>query len=98
MKKETEAIPVNGVDSNGKKSKKSNQQVFDEFKQQKIPLARIKKIMKMDDDVTMVGAEVPILFSKACEMFITELTIKAYYNSEMQERKTLKNEDLTQAI
>ena len=54
--------------------------------------------MKMDDDVTMVGAEVPILFSKACELFITELTIKAYYNSEMQERKTLKNEDLTQAI
>ena len=48
-------------------------------------------MMKMDEDVKMVGAEVPILFSKACEMFITELTIKANYNAEMQERKTVKS-------
>ena len=57
--------------------------MFEDFRQQKIPLARIKKIMKLDDDVKMVGGEVPILFSKACEMFITELSIKAYYNSEI---------------
>lgn len=51
--------------------------------------------MKDDEDVSMVGSEVPILFAKACEMFITELTIKGYYNAEKDDRKTLKRIDLS---
>jgi hypothetical protein len=30
----------------------------------------------------MISAEAPILFAKACEMFIIEMTIKGYYNAE----------------
>jgi hypothetical protein len=58
--------------------------------------------MKSDEDVRvslfqnnqlfyfkMISAEAPILFAKACEMFISELTIKGYYNAEKNERKTL---------
>ena len=41
------------------------------FKDQILPLARIKKIMKMDDDVKMISAEAPLLFAKAAQMFIT---------------------------
>lgn len=37
----------------------------------------------------MISAEAPVLFAKACEMFIAELTIKGYYNAERSERKTL---------
>jgi nuclear transcription factor Y gamma len=37
----------------------------------------------------MISAEAPILFAKACEIFISELTIKGYYNAEKNERKTL---------
>lgn len=39
-----------------------------------LPLARIKRIMKSDEDVRMISAEAPVLFAKACEMFILELT------------------------
>ena len=42
--------------------------------------------------------QVAILFAKACEMFIAELTIKGYYNAEKNERKTLQRKDIAVAI
>lgn len=47
-----------------------------DYKNQQLPLARIKKIMKSDEDVRMISAEAPVLFAKACEMFILELTLR----------------------
>jgi len=41
-----------------------------------LPLARIKRIMKSDEDVRMIRAETPVLFARACELFILELTIR----------------------
>ena len=41
-----------------------------------LPLARIKRIMKSDEDVRMIRAEAPVLFAKACELFILELTLR----------------------
>ena len=49
------------------------------FKIHKLPLARIKKIMKSDEDVRMISAETPALFAKACEMFIIELAQRSFY-------------------
>ena len=43
-----------------------------DFKNHNLPLARIKKIMKSDEDVRMISSEAPALFAKACEMFILE--------------------------
>jgi hypothetical protein len=38
-----------------------------------LPLARIKKIMKSDEDVRMISSEAPALFAKACELFVLEV-------------------------
>ena len=38
----------------------------DYFKNHSLPLARIKKIMKSDEDVRMISIETPVLFAKAC--------------------------------
>lgn len=46
----------------------------------------------------MISAETPILFAKACEMFIIELTHKAYYYANKSHRKTLQRNDIAQAI
>ena len=46
----------------------------------------------------MISAEVPLLFCKAIEMFIMEMTVKGYYNAEKQERKTLLKKDIAMAI
>jgi len=61
-----------------------------DFRTSELPLARIKKIMKLDDDVKMISAEVPILFAKAAEIFIHELTLRAWLHTEESKRRTLQ--------
>lgn len=46
----------------------------------------------------MISAEAPILFAKACEMFIVEMTHKAYYYAKKNSRKTLQRNDIASAI
>ncbi|KAL6998893.1 Agglutinin-like protein 1 precursor [Sarracenia purpurea var. burkii] len=69
-----------------------------DFKNHQLPLARIKKIMKADEDVRMISAEAPILFSKACELFILELTIRSWLHAEENKRRTLQKNDIAAAI
>ncbi|XP_031474293.1 nuclear transcription factor Y subunit C-1-like [Nymphaea colorata] len=73
------------------------EQVSD-FKNHQLPLARIKKIMKADEDVRMISAEAPVLFAKACELFILELTIRSWLHAEENKRRTLQKNDIASAI
>ncbi|CAA7038464.1 unnamed protein product [Microthlaspi erraticum] len=70
----------------------------EDFKSHQLPLARIKKIMKSDRDVRMISAESPILFSKACEMFIVDLTMRAWQHAEENKRRTLQKPDISAAV
>lgn len=67
-------------------------------KNQVLPLARIKKIMKLDEDVKMISAEAPLLFAKAAEIFIHELTLRAWVHTENNKRRTLQRNDIAMAI
>ncbi|AEE33353.1 Nuclear transcription factor Y subunit C-2 [Arabidopsis thaliana] len=69
-----------------------------DFKNHTLPLARIKKIMKADEDVRMISAEAPVIFAKACEMFILELTLRAWIHTEENKRRTLQKNDIAAAI
>ncbi|KAG1686559.1 hypothetical protein DVH05_010849 [Phytophthora capsici] len=69
-----------------------------DFKTHQLPLARIKKIMKTDEDVRMISAEAPVLFAKACEMFILELSLRAWIHTEENKRRTLQRNDIAMAI
>ncbi|ORX97580.1 histone-fold-containing protein [Basidiobolus meristosporus CBS 931.73] len=69
-----------------------------DFKLHPLPLARIKKVMKTDEDVKMISAEAPILFSKACEIFITEITMRAWMHAEENKRRTLQRSDVASAV
>jgi len=71
-----------------------------EFKNYELPLARIKKIMKCDEEVKgqMISAEAPVLFTKACELFILELTLRAWMHTEENKRKTLQKNDIAAAL
>ncbi|TPX36546.1 hypothetical protein SmJEL517_g01307 [Synchytrium microbalum] len=71
-----------------------------EFKQHALPIARIKKVMKSDDDVKslMISAEAPILFARACEIFIEELTLRAWMHAEENKRRTLQKSDIQTAV
>jgi nuclear transcription factor Y gamma len=69
-----------------------------EFKLHQLPLARIKKVMKADPEVKMISAEAPILFAKGCDIFITELTMRAWIHAEENKRRTLQRSDIASAL
>ncbi|XP_058072110.1 nuclear transcription factor Y subunit C-2-like isoform X2 [Magnolia sinica] len=69
-----------------------------DFRNHSLPLARIKKIMKADEDVRMISAEAPVVFAKACEMFILELTLRSWIHTEENKRRTLQKNDIAAAI
>ncbi|RMZ83689.1 hypothetical protein DV738_g932, partial [Chaetothyriales sp. CBS 135597] len=69
-----------------------------DFKIHQLPLARIKKVMKADPEVKMISAEAPILFAKGCDIFITELTMRAWIHAEDNKRRTLQRSDIAAAL
>merc|ERR1719259_241667 len=69
-----------------------------DMRQQELPLARIKRIMKLDEEVKMISSEAPALFSKAAEIFITELALRAWVHTEDNKRRTLQRNDIAMAI
>eukprot|EP00080_Pristionchus_pacificus_P014863 PDM74883.1 rpoa-49 [Pristionchus pacificus] len=66
---------------------------------QVLPLARVKKIMKIDENVQkqMIAADAPLLLSVASEMFIEELTLRSWEITEESKRKTLQKTDVATA-
>lgn len=63
-----------------------------------LPLARIKRVMKSDEDVRMISAEAPILFAKACELFVLDITTRAWGYSEHNKRQQLEKDDVVQVL
>ncbi|KAG9151654.1 hypothetical protein Leryth_001957 [Lithospermum erythrorhizon] len=69
-----------------------------DFKYHPLPLATIKRIMKFDKSVNMISAEASILFAKACELFIMELTIRSWMHAEANRCGTLQKDDVFAAV
>ncbi|XP_002733789.1 uncharacterized protein LOC100369269 [Saccoglossus kowalevskii] len=55
----------------------------------RFPPARIKKIMQTDEDVGKVAAPVPVLISKALEIFVKSLITKANEQTQSRNAKTM---------
>ncbi|KAK7444006.1 Transcriptional activator hap5, variant 2 [Stygiomarasmius scandens] len=76
----------------------SAEQETPDYRHPPLPLARIKKVMKNDPDVKMISADAPILFCKACEIFIAEITARAFIIADSNKRRTLSRSDITKAL
>lgn len=46
----------------------------------------------------MISAEAPVVFAKACEIFILELTLRAWMHTDECKRRTLQRNDVAVAI
>jgi nuclear transcription factor Y gamma len=46
----------------------------------------------------MISQEAPVLFAKACEIFVKELTLRAWLHTEENKRKTLQRNDIAAAV
>ena len=63
-----------------------------------LPLSRVKRVMKADGDVRMVSAEAPVVFARACAMFILDLTLRSWFEATCKDRRTIQREDVHDAI
>lgn len=64
----------------------------------RFPPARIKKIMQTDEEVGKVAAAVPAIISRALEMFIESLILKANETTQTRRAKTLSTSHIKQTI
>jgi nuclear transcription factor Y gamma len=46
----------------------------------------------------MIASETTVVFAKACEIFVLELTLRAWRHAEENKRRTLQRDDIVAAI
>ncbi|CAD6195858.1 unnamed protein product [Caenorhabditis auriculariae] len=65
-----------------------------------LPMARVKKIMKLDDEVKglMIASDAPVFMSAASEMFVQEMTMLGWQVVDEGRRKTMQKADLVSAV
>ncbi|KAJ4771870.1 hypothetical protein LUZ62_038363 [Rhynchospora pubera] len=64
----------------------------------RFPAARIKKIMQADEDVGKIAMAVPVLVSKALEMFLQDLCDRTYSITLQRGMKTMSSQHLKQCV
>lgn len=64
----------------------------------RLPLARVKHIMKLDPDVSIISQESAMLITKATELFIESLAREAFVHTAQAKKKTVQKRDIDAAI
>ncbi|XP_068136223.1 DNA polymerase epsilon subunit 4 [Hyperolius riggenbachi] len=64
----------------------------------KLPLSRVKALMKCDPDVALASLESVFIICKATELFIESMAADAYVYAQRGKRKTLQRRDIDQAV
>ncbi|KAM6962935.1 DNA polymerase epsilon subunit 4 [Aplochiton taeniatus] len=64
----------------------------------KLPLSRIKSLMKSDPDVSLASQESVFIIAKATELFVEMIAKDALVYAQQGKRKTLQRKDLDNAI
>eukprot|EP00768_Dysnectes_brevis_P007177 gnl/Dysnectes_brevis/5962_a8907_356.p1 GENE.gnl/Dysnectes_brevis/5962_a8907_356~~gnl/Dysnectes_brevis/5962_a8907_356.p1 ORF type:complete len:182 (-),score=25.19 gnl/Dysnectes_brevis/5962_a8907_356:459-1004(-) len=64
----------------------------------RLPLSRIRAVMKTNPNVHMVSAVAPVLLGKCAELFIAEITRRACYRAMSAHRKTVGLPDIVGAL
>ncbi|XP_011698812.1 PREDICTED: DNA polymerase epsilon subunit 4 [Wasmannia auropunctata] len=64
----------------------------------RLPLGRIKTIIKMDPEVSLVNQEAAFLVAKSVEFFIESLTKEAYKYTAQARKRTILKRDVESAI
>ena len=62
----------------------------------RFPPARIKKIMQLDEDVGKVASAVPVMISRALEIFMENLLVQSSQLAESKGARTLTTSHLKQ--
>ncbi|KAL1763771.1 DNA polymerase epsilon subunit 4 [Sigmodon hispidus] len=64
----------------------------------RLPLGRVKALVKADPDITLSGQEAIFILARAAELFVETIAKDAYFCAQQGKRKTLQRRDLDNAI
>ncbi|XP_045614142.1 DNA polymerase epsilon subunit 4 [Procambarus clarkii] len=64
----------------------------------RLPLARVKKIMKADPDLNLASQDAVYLITKATELFVESLVQEAYHYTCQARKKTVSRRDVDNSI
>ena len=103
--KEDNKIKENENIQNDKDNNNNNIEIKDEKNHKKeknslmrFPLAKIKNIIKLDDDIKLCQKNAYFVIGKLTELFLQELAKNSYLVCKNQKRKTINIEDINTAI
>ncbi|XP_003700730.1 DNA polymerase epsilon subunit 4 [Megachile rotundata] len=91
---------IGGENSQDSQEEVENIRADEEQKEKlvKLPLGRIKTIIKMDPEVNMINQEAVFLITKSTELFIDSLTKESYKYTAQMKKKTIQKRDVERAI
>ncbi|XP_077500185.1 DNA polymerase epsilon subunit 4 [Amblyomma americanum] len=64
----------------------------------RLPLSRVKNIMKLDPDVMLFSQESVFLVAKATELFVAALAKEAYSFTRQAKKKTIQKKDVDSSV
>eukprot|EP00742_Colponemidia_sp_Colp-10_P004327 GILJ01004616.1.p1 GENE.GILJ01004616.1~~GILJ01004616.1.p1 ORF type:complete len:373 (+),score=61.45 GILJ01004616.1:65-1183(+) len=70
----------------------------EEEKKGSLPIARVKRIMKVNDEVNHIGGEAAIAVAKAAELFLEHLARSSFKRTKVEGRKTVQVIDMVNAV
>ncbi|GER35606.1 nuclear factor Y, partial [Striga asiatica] len=92
------SIPSSAAPTNNQREESRNTSFMKElehrmqkfWKEQMAEVYDSPSVMKSDEQVKMISADTPVVFAKACEMFIMELSMRAWMHTQENRRRTLQ--------
>ncbi|XP_063057243.1 DNA polymerase epsilon subunit 4 [Engraulis encrasicolus] len=87
-----------GTDGEEENSQQTGAVTAPQSRLAKLPLSRIKALMKADPDVTLASQESVFIIAKATELFVEMIAKDALVYAQQGKRKTLQRKDLDNAI
>ncbi|CAI5441435.1 unnamed protein product [Caenorhabditis angaria] len=88
------------VEQKTRASRTTQNDMRERCKHMALPMARVKKIMRIDDEVRslMIAADAPFFLAAAGEMFVEEVTSLAWQIVEITRRRTMQKSDVVTAL
>ncbi|XP_026751466.1 DNA polymerase epsilon subunit 4 [Galleria mellonella] len=82
------------LNSEDQEPEKKPQNKSEVIRSTRLPMARVKNIMKMDPDVSIVSSDAVFLVTKATELFLETIAKETYSYTSTNKRKLISKKDL----
>ncbi|CAB3404842.1 unnamed protein product [Caenorhabditis bovis] len=78
----------------------TEEEMREKCKHMTLPMARVKKIMRLDDTMKnlMIAGDAHVFLAAACELFIEEVTALTWHFVDESRRRTLQKSDVMMAL